>query len=574
MITDAGVELTGAAFCALYTAGGASPDYRIRAVSGVEGHAFQRLADAESNSFPASLLGQDQIIRSEDVGLNADEPTGGDFRSILAVPMVSDIDRIFGTLLFGDPEPDAFDERTELVARALASQTAMVREKAKLRATLRREFKGGNACGARSCDCAKTQQGSDAPGRCISCIFDSGRAEEAGVVSGPLCQPNEAALSSDESLPWRYKKVESLGHLTGAIAHDFNNLLAVIIGNAEVLSDTIDDPDLSEIVDLIVTAAEKGADLTDRLLAFGRQQTLRPEAVEIGKVVDSLQETIHQSIGEHIKLVIDAYVDRPAHVDRGLLESAIVDLVANACDAMPNGGTLTMGAEIVSVDKDSAEGFKPGDYVCLSFADTGVGMSPDVLDHAFDPFFTTKNPGRGAGMGLSMVYGFAEQSGGHVTIESAVARGTTVRLYLPAARSEDSAKHKRAHPSASEPAGGEHILLVEDEPQLRRYVHGQLRKLGYNVLEAEAGPPALQILESNPDIDLLFTDLIMPGGMNGFDLVRRARTIAPHIKVLVTTGYAPQSDDLLTDANMPVLKKPYKKQQLAQTIRGVLEEAA
>ncbi len=579
MVTDAGVELTGAAFCALYTAGGAGADYRIRAVSGIELHAFERLASVDSNSFPASLLGRDHIIRCEDAGADAASSTSNGIRSFLAVPLVSDSDHIFGTLLFGDPEPGMLNERAELVARALASHAATAREKVKLRAALEHKIKGGSGCGQSFCACVQAGQPGAAPGSCISCIFDGSEStveqpKKEQPLDDTFSQPAMAGKRNEESQGWATQNVKSLGHLSGAIAHDFNNLLAVVIGNAEVLSDAIDDPDLRELAGLIVTAAEKGAALTDRLLAFGRQQALRPEPVRIGMVVEYLHETVQQTIGEHITLSTETDVDRPAHVDRGLLESAVIDLVANACDAMPNGGTLTMRAEVVSVDSDSFEGFAPGDYICLSVADTGFGMSRDVLDHAFDPFFTTKNPGRGAGMGLSMVYGFAEQSGGHVTIESAVARGTTVRLYLPAAHTDGNQQDAKAPSSAADAVGGERILLVEDEPQLRRYVHSQLSKLGYDVLEAEAGPSALQILESDPKIDLLFTDLIMPGGMNGFDLVRRARSIAPHLKVLLTTGYAPQADELITDANLPILKKPYKKQQLVQTLRGVLEEAA
>jgi CheY-like chemotaxis protein len=249
----------------------------------------------------------------------------------------------------------------------------------------------------------------------------------------------------------------------------------------------------------------------------------------------------------------------------------------NARDAMPNGGVLTISTDVAHAESGVAGSLQPGEYVCVSVTDTGVGMTKDVLDRAFDPFFTTKTVGKGSGMGLSMVYGFAKQSGGHVTIESQVGHGTSVHMFLPIARTnEQPAQGGKAHPGENLPAAGgdEKILLVEDEPQVRRFVFNQLCGLGYDVLEAEAGAPALDILRSNPEIDLLFTDLLMPGGMSGFDLVQRAREFLPHLKVLLTTGYAAEADSMIANIKEPILKKPYKKQQLAQALRRVLERAA
>ncbi len=210
----------------------------------------------------------------------------------------------------------------------------------------------------------------------------------------------------------------------------------------------------------------------------------------------------------------------------------------------------------------------------MTVKDTGVGMERDVLDRAFDPFFTTKGVGKGSGMGLSMVYGFAKQSGGHVSIESQPGHGTSVRLYLPMARGDRFRNGAEARPGQAAEGGSERILLVEDEPQVRRFVSTQLAGLGYSVLEAEAGAPALEILRSEENVDLLFTDLIMPGGMSGFDLVERAREFLPQLKVLLTTGYAAETDSLLANVKDPILKKPYKKQQLAEALRAVLKHAA
>lgn len=369
------------------------------------------------------------------------------------------------------------------------------------------------------------------------------------------------------------QKMESLGHLTGGVAHDFNNLLAVILGNSEILFEEIEDPELKATAELVMTTAEKGADLTQRLLAFGRRQALHPEPLDLENVIDSLLDMLNRTLGSQVRIETRSTADRLAFVDRSLFESAILNLSLNARDAMPNGGTLTIETHIAHWDGGRAGSLAPGDYVHVSVTDTGEGMAQDVLERAFDPFFTTKGVGKGSGMGLPMVYGFAKQSGGHVTIESRIGHGTTVHLYIPIAK-EAEVRHV-AELRQDLPAGGsERILLVEDEPQVRRFVSNQLAGLGYSVLEAEAGAPALDILKSDEKIDLLFTDLLMPGGMSGFDLVQRAREFLPDLKVLLTTGYAAETDAMLANVKEPILKKPYKKQQLAHALRSVIDHAA
>ena len=323
------------------------------------------------------------------------------------------------------------------------------------------------------------------------------------------------------------QKMEALGHLTGGVAHDFNNLLAVILGNSEILYEEINDEELKATAELVMTTAEKGADLTQRLLAFGRRQALHPEPLDLGAMIGSLSDMLHRTVGTHITLESRSTTDKPAYIDRGLFESAILNLVLNARDAMPNGGVLTIATEMAKTIEGAPKELLPGDYVSVTVKDTGVGMSREVLDRAFDPFFTTKGVGKGSGMGLSMVYGFAKQSGGHVTIESAPGSGTSVRLYLPIARETQVAKRIEANSEQTPTGGHERILLVEDEPHVRRFVSSQLTGLGYSVVEAEAGAPALEILRSETEFDLLFTDLLMPGGMSGFDLVKRAREFAP-----------------------------------------------
>jgi CheY-like chemotaxis protein len=394
-----------------------------------------------------------------------------------------------------------------------------------------------------------------------------------------MTQSPEDMLSADRDfasqLP-QAQKMEALGHLTGGIAHDFNNILAVILGNSEILYEEITDPALKEIAELVMTTAEKGADLTQRLLAFGRRQALHPEALDLGAAIGSLSEMLGRTLGSQVRLETRSGAEQFAHVDRGLFESAIVNLALNARDAMPNGGLLTIATEVVRCEAGGVAGLEAGDYAKVTVADTGEGMKQDVLDRAFDPFFTTKGVGKGSGMGLSMVYGFAKQSGGHVTIESKPGQGTSVHLYLPVSKHETAARQPvrlRQNPPAA--CRLERILLVEDEPHIRRFVSNQLTGLGYSVLEAEAGATALEILKNEQaSIDLLFTDLLMPGGMSGFDLVKHAREFLPTLKVLLTTGYAAETDAMLADVKEVILKKPYKKQQLALALRNVLEQAA
>jgi nitrogen-specific signal transduction histidine kinase/ActR/RegA family two-component response regulator len=391
-----------------------------------------------------------------------------------------------------------------------------------------------------------------------------------------------AMIESPERLPpaessqlRQAQKMEALGHLTGGIAHDFNNLLAVILGNSEILHDEITDPQLKEIAELIMTTAEKGAALTQRLLAFGQRQALHPEVLDPAAMVASFSERLSQTLGNDVKLEIHSETAQLIYADRGLFQSTILNLASNARDAMPNGGRLTVTTTAVHCEAGAVAGLEPDDYVKVTVTDSGEGMRQEVLERAFDPFFTTKDRGKGSGMGLSMVYGFARQSGGLCTIESKVGRGTSVHIYLPVSRHDIKGKRPVEAREDAPACGHERILLVEDEPRLRRLVSDQLSALGYSVLEAEAGAPALEILRTEQEsIDLLFTDVVMPGGMSGFELVKHAREFAPALKVLLTTGYAAETDATLANVKDAILRKPYKKQQLAQALRDVLEQAA
>jgi signal transduction histidine kinase/CheY-like chemotaxis protein len=375
------------------------------------------------------------------------------------------------------------------------------------------------------------------------------------------------------------EKMEALGQLTGGVAHDFNNLLAVIIGNAEILAEQVEDPELKSMAEQVVSSAEDGSALTERLLAIGRRQALHPVTLEIDEVMESLEATLFSTLGSGIALEVSAAKDQRISVDRSQFESALVNLALNARAAMPDGGVFRIRSEIVHAPRALADDLAPGRYVKVTASDTGIGMSAEVAEHVFDPFFTTKEIGKGAGMGLAMVYGFAKQSGGHAVVESWSGHGSAVHLYLPLAQKRASAPAVESAGPIAAPAGPvvggkEKVLMVEDEPQLRDHISRQLSDLGYAVIEAESGVEALAILNANPDFDILFTDIVMPGGVNGIDLAEQARQLRPQLKVLLTTGYADAPASKRAAIEDPILRKPYKRQHLAQAIREALDRAA
>jgi len=378
------------------------------------------------------------------------------------------------------------------------------------------------------------------------------------------------------------QRMEAVGQLTGGIAHDFNNLLTVILGNLEMLEPRIQhDAKAAGWLREAYETAQLGAELTGRLLAFARRQPLNPQVVDLGARLAQATNLLKRTLGESIELrtVIGAPEAR-AEVDPGLLENAILNLCINARDAMPEGGMLTLDLSAVTVDADYAHGhaeLHPGRYALVSVSDTGVGMSPEVRDRAFEPFFTTKPVGAGTGLGLSMVYGFAKQSGGHVQIQSAPGQGTTVQLFLPLvaeASSEIDLEGEAALDAYA--ARGETVLVVEDDARVRRVTVARLEGLGYRVIEAESGPQALDVLaEQGEGVGLLFTDMVMPGGMSGGDLVRTARLRMPSIRVLFTSGFAqPEmvSRGLAESGNW--LRKPYTAVDLARKLREVFDQPA
>jgi PAS domain S-box-containing protein len=369
------------------------------------------------------------------------------------------------------------------------------------------------------------------------------------------------------------QKIQTVGQLTGGIAHDFNNLLAVILGNAEIIAENPADPALAYgLAQQIVQAAERGSDLTQKLLAFGRRQSLKPERLKLKQVVEGMEPLLHRTLGEHIELRTDLRDSALAALtDRTLLESAILNLAVNARDAMPQGGTLTI--------RTGQRAAGPGEgalpigqaVVYVTVADTGTGMTPEVLARVFEPFFTTKDIGKGSGLGLSMVYGFAQQTGGHVSIESRLGVGSAVTIVLPAITMADvEAREGSGTPKRS--AHGERILVVEDEPSVLQFVTSQLVGLGYEVEAVSTGPDALELLMRDRNFDLLFTDVVMPKGISGIELAKRARQLKPALKVLLTSGY---SEDAFEQHGRPeegtlLLRKPYRRKELAETMLRVL----
>ncbi len=369
------------------------------------------------------------------------------------------------------------------------------------------------------------------------------------------------------------QKMEAVGNLTGGVAHDFNNLLAVILGNAEILQHRLGEDDRA--TKAILRAASRGAELTRQLLAFSRKQPLHPRTIELDAIVAEMSDLLERTLGETVEIRTSTAPGLwTALADPGQLENALLNLAINARDAMPDGGVLTIETANEHLkDSDAAVRLdaSPGRYAVLAVGDTGCGMRSEVLERAFEPFFTTKDVGKGSGLGLSMVYGFVKQTGGHVTIHSEEGRGTTVKLYLPHA---EAAVVRPSQEAATEPRGrGESILVLEDDPDVRKLAVSMLQDLGYKVLEAEDGKAALATLDGASRIDLLLSDVVLPGGMSGPEVAEQARRRHPALKVLFMSGYADtevgRDEPLQTGAGF--LEKPFHRHKLAQKVGAALE---
>ncbi|MGO4910584.1 chemotaxis protein CheB [Pseudorhodobacter sp. W20_MBD10_FR17] len=369
------------------------------------------------------------------------------------------------------------------------------------------------------------------------------------------------------------QKMEAVGQLTGGVAHDFNNLLTVIIGNLELLSMHLGDFGKKELLAEALEASELGAKLTAQLLAFSRKQTLEPTIVALNDIVTAFKPLLVRALGDDITIKTELAKDlRLTHADLGQVEATILNLAINSRDAMNNGGDVTIRTRNVTLDKTYAAtqvDVDPGDYVALSVADTGKGMTPDQIAHAFEPFFTTKGIGAGSGLGLSMVYGFVKQSGGHVTIDSAEGKGTTVTVFLPTAA--QSSKVVESHEDSKiVPSHNETILVVEDDPRVRQLTVTRLESLGYHALAVANGPTALKTLRNTKGINLILSDVVMPGGLNGFEVADQALVINPALKVLLATGYANNSAKAASN-KYHIVHKPYRLHDLAKALRELLD---
>ena len=394
-------------------------------------------------------------------------------------------------------------------------------------------------------------------------------------------QTQQALLEAQAALV-QSQKMESLGQLSGGIAHDFNNLLHVIKNAVEIVRRRLGsiDGDVARALDMIKRNADRGASLTQRLLAFSRRQPLQPSPISPNQLVSGITEVLRSALGESIALeTVLGSGTWPVSVDANQLETSLLNLAVNARDAMPHGGKLTIETTNAYLDENYAaahQEVKPGQYVMLAVSDTGAGMTKEVIAKAFDPFFTTKEQGQGTGLGLSQVYGFIKQSGGHVKIYSEVGAGTTIKLYLPRLLIGDVADRPKETHGIADPSGNETILVVEDDDDVRVFTSEILRELGYRVISARDARSALAGLEDDASVSLLFTDVGLPDGVNGRQLADMALERRPSLKVLFTTGYARNAivHHGRLDPGVELVLKPFTQNELAKRVRRILDARA
>ena len=395
------------------------------------------------------------------------------------------------------------------------------------------------------------------------------------IVSRDVTEQHQAEEALRQS-----QKMEAVGQLTGGLAHDFNNLLTGISGSLDLLQKRVAQGRLGDLDRYLIAAqgaSKRAAALTHRLLAFSRRQTLDPKPTDVTRLIGGMADLIGRTVGPGISVeAVNVAGLWTALVDPNQLENALLNLAINARDAMPDGGRLTIETGNRWMDARAARerDLPPGQYLSISVSDTGTGMPPDVIARAFDPFFTTKPLGAGTGLGLSMIYGFARQSGGAVRIYSEVGQGTTVCIYLPRHYGSEDARDAGTGPGEAPQAGaGEVVLVVDDEPTVRMLVMDVLGDLGYGAIEAEDGPSGLKVLQTTARIDLLVTDVGLPGGMNGRQVADAARVLRPGLKVLFITGYAENAvvGNGHLDPGMAILTKPFGMDDLATKMRALIE---
>ncbi|WP_343714052.1 response regulator [Inquilinus sp.] len=582
IVTDAATELSGAAFGSFFynVVDESGEAYTLYTLSGVPREAFSRFPMPRNTAVFGPTFRGEGMVRSDDItrdpryGRNAPHkgmPEGHlPVCSYLAAPVISQSGEVLGGLFFGHPEPGIFDERAERLVAGIATQAAIAIDKARLYRAAQVEIERRT--------------------RVESALRESEQMLEAKVAerTAELTTANERLLAeaaererAEEALR-QAQKMESIGQLTGGVAHDFNNLLTVIIGNLETMQRHLRQPQqsaalLERSAEQASRGAQRAAALTQRLLAFSRQQPLDPKPTDVNRLIGGMSDLLRRTIGEQV--AVETVLSGGlwlVHADPNQIEVALLNLAVNSRDAMPRGGKLTIETANAHLDEGYALSHAevvPGQYVVVAVSDSGTGMSREVVARAFEPFFTTKEIGHGTGLGLSQVYGFVKQSGGHVKIYSEPGQGTSVKIYLPRFHSTGARAEPEVVAKAPGAAHAETILVVEDDADVRSHTTGILRELGYAVVEAPEGRTALKALEQHPEISLLFTDVGLPGGMNGRQLAEAARRLRGDLKVLFTTGYARNAivHDGRLDPGVQLITKPFTYAALATKLRDVLD---
>jgi PAS domain S-box-containing protein len=562
-VTDAGVDLTGAEFAAFFynVLNDAGESYMLYTLSGAAREVFSKFPMPRNTAVFAPTFSGTGIVRSDDITLDErygkNTPRKGmpeghlPVRSYLAVPVISRSKEVLGGLFFGHSKSGVFTERSERDLTGLAGQAAIAIDNARLFDATQRE------------------------------INERRRVEAAlrdlnSHLESEIKQRTEALAASAEALR-QAQKMEAVGQLTGGIAHDFNNLLQIIVGNLEILTRHLpaEMARLRRATMQAMTGAKRAAALTQRLLAFARRQPLDPKPLDVNVLVREMSELLTRALGETIHLeTVFAGGLWTTEADPNELQSAVLNLAVNARDAMPNGGKLTIETYNGHLDEAYASRHAeviPGQYVVITVSDTGVGMDQQTMSRVFEPFFTTKSAGKGSGLGLSQVYGFVKQSKGHVKIYSELGQGTSVRLYLPRIMVDASVAEPEGAAIVPE-AANEVILVVEDDADVRAYSVETLRELGYDVVEAFDGPSAIAALQIRR-FDLIFTDVVLPAGITGADVVAQAKILQPGLKALFTTGYARNAivHQGRLDRGVHLITKPFSYESLAAKIRDVLD---
>jgi PAS domain S-box-containing protein len=565
LVTDACTELAGAQFGAFFynLINDKGESYMLYALAGVPRENFDKFPMPRNTAVFEPTFNGTGVVRSDDIlgdpryGKNSPHygmPKGHlPVRSYLAIPVASRSGEVLGGLFFGHGEPGKFAKEHEELLVGIAGQAATAIDNARLFQAAEREL--GER---RRAEAALQTLNNTLEQRVIDEVYARSKVEEQ------LRQ---------------IQKMEAVGHLTGGIAHDFNNMLAVIMGGLNLLQRKLKrgEMDVDRFITAAIDGAQRAANLTQRLLAFSRQQPLSPEALMPNKLVSGMSELLTRTLGEQIKVeTVLASGLWQVKADPAQLENAILNLAVNARDAMPDGGRLTIETLNAFVDDAFAKEYAipPGQYVMMAVADTGIGMTPEVIAKAFDPFYTTKGVGKGTGLGLSQVYGFVRQSGGHVKIYSEVGVGTSVKIYLPRFYGEaDLSEQAKSLPSVHRGLKSEIVLVVEDDERVRGLSVEALKELGYGVVEASGPAQALRMIDEDQQIDLLFTDVVMPD-MSGRELADLAQAKRPKLKVLYTTGYTRNAivHNGMLDAGTNLLSKPFSLEDLAAKVRKILDD--